>query len=99
MPLELAPAPFALAPPHVLVVDRIAMLGRNLHAAVREAGAAFCAPGLEAGAVGLVFDAREHEVCEVAEFVGQDVEEAGFVGDDFFRELDGGVVFVGGRCC
>ena len=101
MPLELRPTAFRTAAPDVLVVDLIAVLGGDVHAARSECSCALAAPGLERGAVRLVFDAGDHKVGEVAEFMGEDVEEAFFVIDDFLREFDGGVVFLrhgrGGR--
>ena len=101
MPLELRPAAFGAAAPDVLVVNLVAVLGSNVHAARSERRRALAAPGLERSAVRLVFDTRDHEVGEVAKLVSEDVEEAFFVVDDFLGEFDGGVVFLrhSRRCC
>ena len=101
MPLELRPAALGTTAPDVLVVDLIAVLGSNVHAARSERRRAFTAPGFERSAVRLVLDAGDHEIGEVAEFVREDVEEAFFVVDDLFGEFDGGVVFLrrGRRWC
>ena len=98
MPLELRPAPVARAPPDVLVIDLIAVFGRDFHPPIRESVRALRSPGLETRAVGLVFDPGDHEVRQVAEFVGEDIKEAGFVVDDFFGEFDRSVVVVSYRC-
>ena len=97
MPLELAPAPFPLAPPHVLVIDLIAVLSRDFDPSVCKEGGTFRPPALETRAVRLVFNPRNHEVSYMAELVRQDVEQAGFVVDDFRGEFDGGVVGVRSR--
>ena len=94
MPLELRPAALGAAAPDVLVVDLITVFRSDVHAARSERRRALAAPGLERSAVRLVFDAGDHEVGEVAEFVREDVEEAFFVVDDFLGEFDGGVVFL-----
>ena len=94
MPLELRPAALRAAAPDVLVVNLVAVLGSDVHAARSERRRALAAPGLERSAVRLVFDTRDHEVGEVAKLVSEDVEEAFFVVDDFLGEFDGGVVFL-----
>lgn len=94
MPLKLRPAALGTTPPDVLVVDLVAVLGSNVHAALGKRFRAFTPPGFERSAVRLVFDARDHEIGEMAEFVREDVEEAFFVIDDFFGEFDGSVVFL-----
>jgi len=94
MPLELRPAAFSAAAPDVLVVDLIAVLGSDVHATRRESCCALSTPSFERGAVRLVFDARDHEVGQVAEFVREHVEQAFFVVDDFLGEFDGGMVFL-----
>lgn len=90
MPLVLSSAGGAC--PDVLVVYCVAVLGGDLDVAVGKSGRDFRRPGLEFAAVGVVFDAGDHEGGEVAEFVGEDVEETVGVIDDFGGELDGGVV-------
>ena len=60
--LELRPAAFGAAAPDVLVVDLVAVLGGDVHAARSESRRALAAPGFEGGAVRLVFDAGDHEV-------------------------------------
>ena len=88
------------APPRVLVLDLVAVFRRDVHAARAEGGGDFGRPRFEGGAVRLVFDAAEHEVCQVAVFVREDVEEPRGGVDDFRRELDRGVVAIGcGRRC
>lgn len=94
MPLKLRPASFRTTSPNILIVNLITMLSRDLHASLSERRSALGAPGFEGRAVGLVFDSRDHEICQVAEFVCEDVEEPFFVVDDFFGEFDGGVVFL-----
>ena len=94
MPLKLRPAAFGTAAPDVLVVDLVAVLGSDVHATRSKRRRALGTPSFERGAVRLVFDARDHEVGEVAEFVREDVEQAFFVVDDFLGEFDGGVVFL-----
>lgn len=72
------------------------MFSRDFDTAVPEYGRAFGGPDFEFLAVRIGFDVGDHEVCEVAEFVREHVEEAVFVVDYFFREFDGGVVSEGG---
>lgn len=99
VPLKLRPTALRATLPDVFVVDLIAVLGSNVHAARSERCSTFTSPSFERSAVRLVFDARDHEIGEVAEFVREDVEEAFFVVDDLFGEFDGSVVFLrrGGR--
>lgn len=93
--LELGQAHRAL--PYVFEVDIVAMLGRHIDVAVAKGGCDLDSPGLELLSVRVGGDARNHEVGQVAELVGDDVEETMFVVDDFGRKLDRGVVSVS-RC-
>jgi hypothetical protein len=82
------------------MVDDVIMFCRNFDGAVglRKArcSAEVCrhpgSPGLEAGAVRLVTDARDHEVGQVTELVGEGVDEACVRVDHFFGQLDACVV-------
>ena len=94
VPLILYPAGFA--GPDVLVLDRVAVFRRHSDIAVRERGADFARPSLEARTVRGGGAVREHEVGKMAVFVRENVEEAVGVVDDLFCELDGGVMAV---CC
>ena len=97
MPLELAPAPFPLTPPHIFVIDLIAMLSRDFDPSVCKEGGALRPPALETRAVRLVFNPRNHKVRQMAELMREDVEQAGFIVDDFGGEFDGRVVGVRSR--
>ena len=99
MALELVTAHVVCACPDVLVVDVVGVLGSDFHAAMAKCFTALFAPGLELSSMGLIFDVADHEVCEMAEFVGYDVQETFFVIDDFFGEFDGRVVFLCGSEC
>ena len=60
------------------MVDGVAVLGGDFNGAIElgkvggaaEVGGYFVGPGLEAGAVRLVADTRDHKVGEVAKLVG-----------------------------
>ena len=69
--------------PNIAIFDLVAMFRRDGHAAMLEQGRAFGGPGFEFFAVRVVFDAGDHEVCEMAVFVCEDVEEA-VGGVDYF---------------
>lgn len=86
MALILHPAPpFSRgANPRIFEGDFVGMFCRDLDTLGMEQGGGFTGPGFEAGAVGLVFDAADHEVGEVAVFVCEDVKQAGFGVNDFF---------------
>lgn len=93
VPFKLQPA--ALAFPNIFVINLIAMFRRNLNTPVPEMARAFHSPGFEFFAVRVGFDVADHEVGEMAEFVGDDIQEARFVVDNFLGEFDGGMVSVG----
>jgi hypothetical protein len=88
---------FGAAPPEVLVFDLVSVLGSDMDAAVAEGGGAESSPALKLGTMGPVFNPAYEKVGEVAELVGENVEEAWAVCDDFGGELDAGVVFCGCR--
>lgn len=74
------------------------MCGRNLDAHMREQGSGFRGPGFEFFPVRVGFDVTDHEVAEVAVFVGEDVAQPIFIVDDLLRELDGSIVSIFGSC-
>lgn len=90
--------PTVHAAPDVLVIDLVAVPGRDLDPAavdgvVLERPGALGRPLLEAGTVRVVADVGDHIVGEVAVLVGERVQEAVFGVDDPLRQLDRGVVF------
>lgn len=81
--------PAALTAPTILVINHIRVFSGDLHflsiGRMRRQGVhAFRRPVFKAGSVRLVADVGDHEVCQVAVFVRQGVEEAVFGVDDLF---------------
>ncbi len=82
--------------PHVLEVDVVRVLGRDLDPPTAERARALRRPRLELAARAGCRDAVDHEVGEVAELVRRDVEQTVLVVDDLLGQLDGGVVLDSG---
>lgn len=83
--------------PHVLPINTVGVFRRHVNLAsvdgmVFQRLGTFPAPGFEAGAVRVIGYMGDHEVSQMAVFVGESVYEAVLIVDDALGELDSGVV-------
>ena len=84
--------------PHIFVVDFVSMFCGHLDYStvcrvIHHRLLALAAPLLEASSVRVVVDVGNHEVCKVAVFMSESVDQANFIVDDSLRQLNIGVVF------
>ena len=68
------------------------MFRRDLYSSLPKHGRAFGGPGFELSSMGIGANVGDHEVCEMAEFVRYDIEQALAVVDDFLGKFDGSMV-------
>ena len=74
MTLEFESTVVATALPNVLVFDLVGVFGGNFDTSRAERLRAFAAPFFELSTMGLILDLGDHEVGQMAEFVGDDVQ-------------------------